>query len=185
MIETLRSQHAALLEALVPLSQVEAPPGTGGHRMPTTLSPHAEIHEEPIAYSPVVGARRHSFNTMRSSTKRASVSSGSIWFDASEGAEEFLIDSEDEDMAPVVDDDAESVASVEKALAVADEEPSKASPSEEVANEQHVEESPAPPQVVRRSRLPAPASTEEVSLFAVLRKNVGKVSSYPFVSVSC
>ncbi|EJD55143.1 hypothetical protein AURDEDRAFT_78089 [Auricularia subglabra TFB-10046 SS5] len=173
VIETLQAQHAALLEAIVPLTQVEAPP-PAAHRLLTALTPHAEMYEEPIAYSPV-NSRAMSIGTMRSNPNRMSVSSGSIWFDASEGAEEFVLEDEGDETQPFVVDDAESEASVEQHLGadLGDKRDDDREHDRE-AEKQEPEAPPPPPPVVRRTHLPAPASTEEVSLFAVLRKNVGK-----------
>lgn len=97
-----------------------------------------------------------------------------VWYDASEGGDEFFLDVND---ASQTDEPLEyrhsDVEEEEEAEVVADE----GSDDEPV-----VEIAPIAAKsdvmTVRRTRLPSPNNGEEGSLFAVLKKNVGKVSHF-------
>ena len=159
VIETLHAQHAVLVETVTALAQADiAPPSA--NRLNSVLSTHAE-GDEPISYSPVASARRMSLHSSRNS-----ISSGSVWYDAEDGAEELVLEDEPEDMAPIIVDDGASEESVEAALEADHDkrEPSEAS-----------KEEPRPAPIIRRTCLPVPCSKEEVSMIGVFRKNIGKV----------
>ncbi|KAH7104210.1 Oxysterol-binding protein-domain-containing protein [Auriculariales sp. MPI-PUGE-AT-0066] len=168
-IETLRAQHAVLLDSITTLAQTDiAPPSSG--RLSANLAPHAEVSEEPTAYTPILSphARQMSIATHHS---RNSFSSGSIWFDAEDGAEELILDDEPEDTAPIIVDDAASEESVEAALPATPQEARMSSPNH-AGNQTPMQ--PEHSSITRRTRLPVPASTEEVSMIGVFRKNIGK-----------
>lgn len=116
----------------------------------------------------------------------ASEITSSGWYDASEG-DEFFLDANDNSLASETEDARQSDVEEEEEV------------EEEVADEYESSaegEPEAPPQaeptggsslvrpettVVRRTKLLAPTSGEEGSLFSVLKKNVGKVCSCPLL----
>ncbi|CAE7123812.1 unnamed protein product [Rhizoctonia solani] len=159
-IHTLRTQHSAL----------------------TTLLETRSITPIPRAMSPHLGtgvdlSRSRSVSAM--STRRHSTASevaSQMWFDASDGADEFFLDA-DEDEAGVVqaverhsdveeEDEGEEV--VDGESSEDEREPEVVSAPDAAPVAAHSTE------IVRRTKLPAPNTGEEGSLFAVLKKNVGK-----------
>ena len=128
---------------------------------------------------------RSAFSTLGHSSHRlSSQSEPSIWFDAQEydGAEEFVLDeSHPEDAqtsqfpdAPIVKTPSVFSAGTPSSQAESDSDsesdsgsilPSRANPDQ---SQDKV--------IVRRTQLPSPVVGDEGSLFAVLKKNVGKVS---------
>ena len=159
-IATLRAQQNALLNLL----ESSAMSNSG-----IINSPLMRVSE---ALSQEVNTRRHSNATMDSSL------AGSLWFDAEEGAEEFVLSAEPTESDPFSSypadmegsDDSED--EVNEALLRTPRLPlSHRTSSSSVGKELR------PPRVdiVRRTKLPAPMSEEDGSLLAVLRKNVGKV----------
>ncbi|KAL6304262.1 Oxysterol-binding protein-domain-containing protein [Sparassis latifolia] len=107
----------------------------------------------------------------------SSVSDGSVWYDApeGEGAEEFVFEATpgDEPESNTFDQESEYALRVEA-------ESSSNTDVESVFDEVEATEPESTPpseseeQVVRRTQLPSPPVTDEGSLFAVLKKNVGK-----------
>jgi hypothetical protein len=104
-----------------------------------------------------------------------------VWYDAPEGGDEFFLDGNDTSLGSKLTDTRESDVEEEDEVDEVDEDI-----GDDDSVESAVEELPAsPPQesgvvepqvaVIRRTRLPAPTSGEEGSLFSVLKKNVGKV----------
>ncbi|KAG8932424.1 hypothetical protein FRC02_001160 [Tulasnella sp. 418] len=162
IISTLRSQHSTLLSAL------ESSVNT------RTASPLLRTNEEMSQYmSPA--SRRHSIATLGSG--------GSIWFDADDGAEEFILEepistesntnvtteeSEDDNVQDEASSDEE--AEVNQLLPGAE----TPTPSSGEAKQLDFNSLTKSRVIIRRTKLPAPTSGDDGSLLAVLRKNVGK-----------
>jgi oxysterol-binding protein-related protein 3/6/7 len=153
ILDTLTSQHDTLLKSLQGISALDTP-----------------VEEEEHA-SPA------------SSRKRSSIASDSVieWFDASEGAEEFVLDETAIDPSErpsqiSTNDSASSIHTEADAESIDTD-----SDSDESIRSPTVQGNVTPAttvtslQVVRRTTLPAPITGDEGSLFAVLKKNVGKV----------
>lgn len=136
-------------EAEESLNQINEPP--------PSVSQVFEHHRSPTRTSRL--SRRTSFGTTDTSVE---------WFDAVDGPEEFIIppeprDTEDQGVETADDSDSEE----ETTGDVFDSEFST------LAGEQKKMD------VQRRTNLPAPTTTNEISLLGVLKKNVGKVRGEP------
>lgn len=175
-LEALKFQHSALTQALGTHSYAD-------QGFPLRASPLlATAREEEETRTPSTG-----FSTVgRASHRLSSQSDGSIWYDAEEydGAEEFVLDDGLDDVQ--VKTEALSVVtptSSSTSTGLADlESSSESSDEESVAYEESPESLGASTTipaketaaVVRRTQLPSPPVGDEGSLFAVLKKNVGK-----------
>ncbi|KAF5368616.1 hypothetical protein D9758_002382 [Tetrapyrgos nigripes] len=116
-----------------------------------------------------------------SSPTRTSVASDSVheWFDASEGAEEFVLDESVPDASErpsQISSNNDSTSSMHGAESIDTDSDSEESIRSPLVQED--DEAPASPEtsleVSRRTLLPTPVTGDEGSLFAVLKKNVGK-----------
>ncbi|KAG9128107.1 hypothetical protein FRC07_004723 [Ceratobasidium sp. 392] len=159
-VAALKTQHGAL----VALMEIRSATPTG-----RAMSPHLGAMDLSRARSTtsIMSSRRHSLATLSSEM--------SVWYDASDGGDEFFLDDNDTSYPSEATDVRHSDVEEEEV-------------EEEIADdgESSVDEPPEPeptqpsgvakPEiaVVRRTRLPAPTSGEEGSLFSVLKKNVGK-----------
>ncbi|QRW05630.1 oxysterol binding protein [Ceratobasidium sp. AG-Ba] len=163
-VATLREQHGAL----VSLMEIRS-------ATPRTMSPLLGAVDLSRARSTtsVISTRRHSMATL--------ASEASVWFDAPEGGDEFFLDEKDPSEpsygsrhSDVEEEDEEDEAEGE----IADDGESSVEEPDEVVTLHAVAQASgaAKPDatVVRRTKLPAPTSGEEGSLFSVLKKNVGK-----------
>ncbi|KAK7064441.1 aconitase family-domain-containing protein [Favolaschia claudopus] len=172
-LEMLKTQHATLcksIQTLAPLLDVGQ----------TMRSPQLPItaEEEEIA-TPVTSSPTASFTTphsrKRTSTHTTTSISESIneWFDAdSEGAEEFVLDippaqldADSRQASQIVSNDSRSSLGHSSTDTDIVEEPQRT--ASESTTTDHIE-------VVRRTCLPAAPVGDEGSLFAILKKNVGK-----------
>lgn len=169
-LNTLKEQYAALARAVSSISYPDAPSTSLASSL--VLPPRVEEGEEALhAESPTSA----STSLFRSRSKRASVStstSDNLWFDAPEfddGPEEFLLESTGAD-----DHGPDS-----RTIDPGDREDSNSIDTDigETPKHEAVELTPEPSQISRRSLLPSLPPTDEGSLFAVLKKNVGKVRS--------
>jgi hypothetical protein len=175
IVDTLKSQHLALVKSINTLSQYD--PSQATHAAALPLSYTAEEEEgadEPSARNPAVTARRSDRISI------ATTVSESIheWFDAlDEGPEEFLIDPQN---AP---DGGEQPSQI-----LASNHPSVSDKLDNSSidtdiNDDAVKDTTVVEgntaltglQIIRRTQLPAPPVGDEGSLFAILKKNVGKV----------
>ncbi|CAE6473876.1 unnamed protein product [Rhizoctonia solani] len=160
-IHTLRTQHSALTTFLEARNITPVPP--------RSMSPHMGTG--------VDLSRSRSMSGM--STRRHSTTSevtSQMWFDASDGADEFFLDADESEGHGVVEAVRERQSDVEE-----EEESEEVVGGESSEEECERELAPTAPvvvapstEIVRRTRLPAPNTGEEGSLFAVLKKNVGK-----------
>ena len=175
VLNTLKEQNAALAKAVssIPFTDAQSTSLSSSFVLPPRVD---EGEEPPHIESPASG----SMSLFRSKSKRASIAtstSDSLWFDAPEfddGPEEFLLESTGaDDHGPdsrIIDsNDREDADSVDTDIG-----------GEETPKREPVELPPDPSQVIRRAQLPSLPPADEGSLFAVLKKNVGKVSSVVF-----
>ncbi|KAF8609378.1 hypothetical protein BDV93DRAFT_518205 [Ceratobasidium sp. AG-I] len=161
-VSVLRTQHSALV-ALLEVRSV-----TPGLRTMSPIPGAVDLSRSKSLSG--VSTRRHSM--------ASEVTSGG-WYDASEG-EEFFLDVNDNSLASETADTRQS--DVEEEEEVEDEVADEYESSAEGEPEAPPETQPTggsnllrpETAVVRRTKLPAPTSGEEGSLFSVLKKNVGK-----------
>lgn len=172
-LDSLRHQHAALTKSFSTMNHVDSstPASRGSPLLPTTA-------EEATFSSP-----QSSFSTIGKVSSRMSAysahSDGSVWFDAPEydGAEEFVLDP-----TPGEEGQGSQLSYLESPTRMEEEE--EMTETESGSEETH--EGPqraatptvGPPNevaIVRRTELPSLPVGDEGSLFAVLKKNVGKV----------
>jgi hypothetical protein len=172
-IAALKAQHVAL-SGLIPLLDNNAP-GVLGSPLPATVEERSEGSLTPARFaSPAV-------RKTWASTVTSLSDGGSIWFDAADeldGAEEFFLDAPHseagaaDDRIPVLDGQCTSNASGES---------SDTDDGEEVArlslalSDRGVRA--GTQQLAHRTSLPSGPVADEGSLFAVFKKNVGKVHS--------
>jgi oxysterol-binding protein-related protein 3/6/7 len=128
------------------------------------------------------------YSTLRSSRRQSTLSELSVWYDAPEfdGAEEFILEDQPaEDSLGSQFSEALSTglasASSTSGFSSNSTSDSDSNSGDETPNDIETadtsETSPSQEQViVRRTQLPSPVVGDEGSLFAVLKKNVGKVS---------
>jgi len=124
-------------------------------------------------------------NSKRTSIATTMTDSVTEWYDASEGhegAEVFVMDSASPDASEQI---SRIISDSQSDLRV--DESSSLDTDIESVNEEPAIDTPSATQpssqasaVVRRTRLPAPIVGDEGSLFAVLKKNVGKVRAHSF-----
>lgn len=168
-LNTLKEQHAALAKAISSISFTDGPPNSLSSSL--VLPPRVDEREESHYVESPASA---STSLFRSRSKRASTAtstSDSLWFDAPEfddGPEEFLLESTGaDDQGPdskIIDsNDREDSNSVDTDI------------GEETPKRELADLPPDPSRVTRREQLPSLPPADEGSLFAVLKKNVGKV----------
>lgn len=168
-LNTLKGQHAALAKVLSSISHTDTQPASLTSSL--VLPPRVDEGEEPSRTESPTSAPA---SLSRSRSMRSSIAtsaSDSFWFDAPEfddGPEEFLLEptgTDDHGLdGKIVDSsDREDSNSVDTDV---EEETPKREPVELPADYL---------QVVRRVQLPSLPPADEGSLFAVLKKNVGKV----------
>ena len=170
-MNTLKEQHAALARAVSSISYTDTPSTSLASSL--VLPPRVEEGEEAF-HTESQSQTATSTSLFRSRSNRASVStntSDSLWFDAPEfddGPEEFLleptgVDDHGPDSRIVDPNDREDSISIDTDI------------DEETPKHKAVELPSEPSQITRRTQLPSLPPADEGSLFAVLKKNVGKV----------
>ena len=170
-IAALKAQHEAISGLIPSLDNI--PPGVLGSPLPATVEEQSDGSRTPARFASPV-ARKTWASTVTSLSD-----GGSIWFDAvdePDGAEEFILDPpHSEAGAPedriVLDGQSTSNASEESDT---DDEEEVARLSLAVSD--RVVKSSAQ-QLIHRTSLPSGPVGDEGSLFAVFKKNVGKVHS--------
>jgi oxysterol-binding protein-related protein 3/6/7 len=169
-LNTLKEQNAALAKAVSSISFTDAQSSSLSSSF--VLPPRVDEGEEPPHTESPTST---SISLFRSKSKRTSIStstSDSLWFDAPEfddGPEEFLLESAGaDDHGPdsrIIDyNDREDANSGDTDIE-----------GDETPKREPIELPPDPSQVIRRAQLPSLPPADEGSLFAVLKKNVGKV----------
>ncbi len=172
-LEALKYQHSALVQSFAALTHVDQ-----GSSLRASL-PTAKEEEE--MHTPSTG-----FSTLgRASQRLSSQSESSVWFDAPEydGAEEFVMDEPEEDsnLSKLIEGTSADIptGSTEKtdqesessdAESDLGQEESRTQPTDDLEVELTTDQT-----VTHRTQLPSPPVGDEGSLFAVLKKNVGKV----------
>jgi hypothetical protein len=170
-LNNLKVQHAALLKSLPahPISdssrfmQTSLPITAEEEEQPDQL----ERHGSPRLTSPISKlSRRSSISTNVSDTVHE-------WFDALDGAEEFVMDVQ---RTPEGSEPPSQFFASDTRSAVSHQEGSSTDTDIEESDEGlQVNKTSA---VVRRTRLPASPAGDEGSLFAILKKNIGKVCKF-------
>lgn len=181
-LESLKVQHGTLVKSLQTLDTSLT---LSAHRsaQASPLPGTAEEEEEPLDNSSAFTRR-----SKRNSLATTITDSINEWFDASEGegVQEFILDDQTspEGASRIVTSESRSsldhseASSIDTDINSVNETPPIISPSPDV-------ESASQAQVVRRTHLPVPVVGDEGSLFAVLKKNVGKVRASITVYIAC
>ncbi|TFK40958.1 Oxysterol-binding protein-domain-containing protein [Crucibulum laeve] len=170
-LETIKAQHSALNKSVHALTLLANADPISARSSPL---PYTAEEEEQLDTSRGFDSRlaspltRHSNRTSISTTVSDSIHE---WFDALDdsnvGPEEFFVDIQDTPEAeeqPSRITTGDSRSSLDTDTDVEDDSPVKGLPLEIQTSQQ----------VVRRTRLPAPSPVDELSLFSILKKNVGK-----------
>jgi oxysterol-binding protein-related protein 3/6/7 len=172
-ITALKAQHVAL-SGLTPFLD-NNPPSVLGSPLPATVEEPSEAGQSPSRFASPV-ARKTWASTVTSLTSEG----GSMWFDAEEeldGAEEFFLDAQPseagavDDQMPVLDGQCNSNASGESSDTDDEEDVARLSMAVDRGVRADTQ------QLTRRTSLPSGPVSDEGSLFAVFKKNVGKVHS--------
>jgi len=178
-LDTLKAQHAILVKSLQTLSYLETQ-SRHGSPLPTTLEEHGDD----------LNARQRfptpSSKSLKRTSTSPSISDASLneWFDASDGmedgAQEFFLDVE----TPPGEKDGlgSKLTRTESPVNTTDQDSESESDAEEVEKALTQEHRREPTEdglqfVVRRAKLPSGPVGDEGGLFAILKKNVGKVCS--------
>ncbi|KAG6868331.1 hypothetical protein C0993_004940 [Termitomyces sp. T159_Od127] len=171
-LETLKTQHTMLVTSMQALTEINQ--ANQGSPLPTTVEESSStFHNSSPQLSTSVSRL----------SKRASVltsGSGSMqeWFDALDGAEEFLLDvptPEEKPSGMFVDENRSSLNQEDTSSVDTD--------VQELDKKRHpapmsIASPPESLRVKRRTRLPSPPVNDEGSLFAILKRNVGKVKVF-------
>ncbi|KAG9044126.1 hypothetical protein FS837_008740 [Tulasnella sp. UAMH 9824] len=152
-VTTLRAQHTALLNVLESTSTAVPSQIVG--------SPLARVNEILALDNK---SHRHSIGTIDSL-------SPSLWYDAEDGAEEFVLSAEptetEQDLSDHGDESEEEVVDITASDDSGDEAPTPTKERSDDGDSKHRV-------IIRRTKLPSPMVGDDGSLLAVLRKNVGK-----------
>ncbi len=173
VITRLKKQHAALT-SLIPFTE-NNPSTVHASPLPATVEEHSELNDSPTARFTNPIARRAWMSTVTSLSD-----SGSIWFDATDeidGPEEFFLDTPPLD-AGVADGRIASIdgqSNSHDCEEASDTDEEEDEPPSLAVSEHQV--SVGVQQVAHRTALPSGPVADEGSLFAVFKKNVGKVLS--------
>lgn len=196
-LEALKSQHELLVQHMHKLTHIDigtAPPTAQGSPLPTTAE-EDEKHESPQSiYNG--GRLTTSFSRHPTRTSLASIFTESAnsheWFDAQEAGEEYVLEAEEDELdepTPSEEKGERGVAlasetngsSVAEGSSDADEGGEEGNPAEQL--HEGTKEEPVilidfveqARKVSRRASLPSGPVGDDGSLFAVLKKNIGKV----------
>ncbi|EPQ60901.1 hypothetical protein GLOTRDRAFT_135500 [Gloeophyllum trabeum ATCC 11539] len=190
-IITLKSQHTTLVKSISSLTNTSEGPSTATLRS----SPLPSTREEDAGEAAPTPTRSGARTPWTGSVKRASIAdtasdgTGSVWFDApeaeTEGAEEYIVEHDstplDENgggskMSSTTSQTSSSVQDTEDDESETDSEDEvDAAEWASAAHGMNGEaETTGSKEIVRRTQLPSPPVGDEGSLFAVLKKNVGK-----------
>ena len=184
-METLKAQHATLVKSVQNISYIDPTQSIHASPLPFTAEEEEQFHGSASGS----GSARFSTPLSRLS-KRTSIAttvSGSIneWFDASDGvndgAQEFVMDVQaspdgTEQPSRLLSNDSRSSLGQDNSSVDTDIEQEGEAPLRFPSEDSQTDPTDGTLQVMRRSQLPAPPVGDEGSLFAMLKKNVGKVS---------
>lgn len=176
-LHTLKTQHATLLKSMQGLTFESNPSSVQGSPLPFTAEEEEQTDDSQISPWLTTAMSR---KTQRSSVSTTVSDSVHEWFDALDGAEEFVMDVHttpdgNEQPSRMLTNESRSSLDQHDISSIDTDENLNVPTSEDTrtASPHSIQ------QVVRRTRLSAPPSGDEGSLFAILKKNVGKV--YCFV----
>lgn len=181
VLETLKSQHGALSKIVQ--THVSEPNSAAPRGLPNSVV--EEVIHPPRAASP-----RSPFSPFkhphphRASYATSVTSDGDLdWYDAEEGAEEFFFDPSDSPPRGEHEDQQASQTATIDTTSMFEDQDSEDDSSIDTdlgddAPQEIISPGVAKGQRVYRTQLPAPAPEDEGSLFAILKKNVGKVRPY-------
>lgn len=180
-LSTLKAQHGALVRSMSTLAPPDGNTPSHGSPLPSTAEEEESGSEEAatrLSTSQLKQSRHTSIST--------TVSDLSEWFDAldgiNEGAQEFVMDVQtptdgNEQPSQLLNNDSHST--LEHATNSSVDTEAEAIQEDEINSKDGRNEIPHnPAQSSRRTQLPAHTSGDEGSLFAILKKNVGKVRTH-------
>jgi hypothetical protein len=170
-IETLKSQHASLLTSIQALAESGYSRGPSPLPVTTEEDEHLDNQQVPassIAIPAFKGSRHTSIATNLSDSTHE-------WFDALDGPEEFLMDRQT--MAEREGNEQPSYITVNGSRSSLVDEEVNCVDTDSDGHTQDIYPSPARAliQVTPRTKLPAPPTWDEGSMFTILKNNVGKV----------
>ena len=172
-LDTLKSQHASLLISIQALA--ESGYSSGPSPLPATTEEDERVDNQQVPASSIVTPAFKGLGSRHTSSVTTLSDSTHEWFDAFDGAEEFLMDQQTA---------AEGEGNEQPSYTTVN--PSRSSLVDEEVNSvdtgsdgqiQDIDPSPAqaPVRAAPRTKLPAPPTWDEGSMFAILKNNVGKV----------
>ncbi|KAJ7225771.1 oxysterol binding protein [Mycena pura] len=160
-LETLKTQHATLAKSIQSLTVLEVGQSLRGSPLPATAEEPESI--TPLSYSPPASFTAPLSRKRTSILSTTTSESANEWFDADshEGAEEFILD-----VPPQLDSQASMGNDSRSSL--------DSSVDTDIGENEVIDPVNGAVQVTRRACLPSPPIVDEGSLFAILKKNVGK-----------
>lgn len=175
-LESLKVQHGSLIKSLQTLDTAQsAHPSAQASPLPGTAE---EEEERSLDTSSEKFSAAFTRRSKRNSLATTITDSINEWFDASEGegVQEFILDDQTSPEEPsriVTNESRSSLDHIETSSIDTDIDP--VNESSPVPSPPANVENTSQAQIVRRTHLPVPVVGDEGSLFAVLKKNVGKV----------
>jgi len=170
-LDTLKSQHASLLISIQALA--ESGYSRGPSPLPVTTEEDEQVDNQQVPASSLAtlafkGSRHTSIATNLSDSTHE-------WFDALDGAEEFLMDRQT--TAEGEGNEQPSYITVNGSRSSLVDEEVNSVDTDSDGHTQDIYPSPAraPIRVTPRTKLPAPPTWDEGSMFTILKNNVGKV----------
>jgi hypothetical protein len=180
-LQTLKAQHAALLKAVQGFTLESNQSSVQGSPLPFTAEEEEQTENSELSPWLTTAMSRKSHRTSVATTISDSVHE---WFDALDGAEEFVMDMQTpegtEQPSRMFTNESRSSLDQQDASSVDTDVDVNIPPSEDT---RIVSPPPGGQQVIHRTQLPAPPVGDEGSLFAILKKNVGKVKEDPLSKV--
>lgn len=178
-LESLRHQYSALVKSLPVIPTLDTNVSSSHTQsLPATVEEDDDDVDTPSTYKSASQSTRRISTGFSCSEDEDS----SLWFDAPDGAEEFVLDpsSKDEDTEPQPSElDSHIISRTDSAsLSLSDSESHLIADSSsfvDAEGDDSVLRSPDIAPVIRRTDLPSPVIGDEGSILSVLRKNVGKV----------
>jgi hypothetical protein len=188
-LEALKTQHETLVKSLQALAFIDTSSAPSARASPLASTAEEEESDYQHSYDPQSSGRFSTPFTRKSArtsiaTTFSDGTTSREWFDAYDGGEEFVLDLEPTPIEEKTDLEAEGsrsslggssdaeVEEVEDIVAIQSQ-----GKGEEVAGMDPVEKAQC---IARRTELPSGPVGDEGSLFAVLKKNVGKVRYLPY-----
>lgn len=173
-LQALRYQYSALVKSLPVVTSLDTSLSSlHTQSLPTTAEEDDDDTDTPSTYQ----------SASQSAKRMSAVSSEdeeSMWYDAPDGAEEFVLDpnSKDDDPEPPSSEADSRLISRTDSSSLSDSESHRLIESQLFADAEQddsTQYSADDIPVIRRTELPSPVVGDEGSILSVLRKNVGKV----------